>query len=54
MLLHLGQVAGAIPTFGLQAIKAIVASQMLDWPTLILRPRFMLFELSNTSQIIAA
>jgi hypothetical protein len=49
ILLYLGQVAGIIPTFGLQAIKAIVASQILDWPTLVLRPRFILFELSNTS-----
>jgi hypothetical protein len=30
MLFYLRQVAGVIPTLWLQAIKAIVASQMLD------------------------
>jgi len=54
MLLHLRQVASAIPTRLLQAIKAIIASQMLDGLTLILKPRFVLLKLSNTPQVIAA
>jgi hypothetical protein len=52
MLLYLRQMAGAIRIVLLQAIEAVIASQMLNWLTLILRPRFVLLELSNTPQVI--
>jgi len=47
MLLYFGQVAGVIHIVLLRAMKAVIASQIFDWLTLILRPRFMLLELSN-------
>jgi hypothetical protein len=54
MLFYLRQVTGAIRIVLLQAIKAVVASQILDRLILILRPRFVFLELSDTPQVIVA
>ena len=54
MLLYLRQVAGAIRIVLLQAIKAVITSQILNWLILILKPRFVFLELSNTPQVITA
>jgi hypothetical protein len=52
MLLYLRQVAGVIRLVLLRVIKAVIASQILNWLILILRPRFVFLELSNTPQVI--
>jgi hypothetical protein len=53
MFLYLRQITGIIRIVLLRVIKTIITSQMLDRLILILRPRFILLELSDTPQVIA-